>query len=63
MLPAVGYFVGHPDLIAALDKVRDSYNVNGLGQVAAEATLDQPAVLPAKLREDSRDARTALTSR
>jgi histidinol-phosphate aminotransferase len=23
-----------------LDRVRDSYNVNGLGQVAAEATLD-----------------------
>lgn len=36
----VGYFVGHPDLIAALHKIRDSYNVNGLGQVAAEATLD-----------------------
>ncbi len=36
----VGYFVGHPDLIAALDKIRDSYNVNGLGQIAAEATLD-----------------------
>ena len=36
----VGYFRGHPDLIAALDKARDSYNVNGLGQVAAEATLD-----------------------
>ena len=36
----VGYFVGHPDLIAALDKVRDSYNVNGLGQLAALATLD-----------------------
>ena len=35
----VGYFVGHPDLIAALDKIRDSYNVNGLGQVAALATL------------------------
>jgi len=35
----VGYFVGHADLIAALDKVRDSYNVNGLGQVAALATL------------------------
>jgi len=35
----VGYFVGHPVLIAALHKVRDSYNVNGLGQVAAEATL------------------------
>jgi histidinol-phosphate aminotransferase len=36
----VGYFVGHPELIAALHKIRDSYNVNGLGQVAALATLD-----------------------
>ena len=36
----VGYFVGHPELIAAMDKMRDSYNVNGLGQIAAEATLD-----------------------
>jgi histidinol-phosphate aminotransferase len=39
----VGYFVGHPELIAALDKARDSYNVNGLGQIAAEATLDDLA--------------------
>jgi histidinol-phosphate aminotransferase len=36
----VGYFVGHPELTAALHKIRDSYNVNGLGQIAAEATLD-----------------------
>jgi histidinol-phosphate aminotransferase len=36
----VGYFVGPKALIAALDKIRDSYNVNGLGQVAALATLD-----------------------
>ena len=35
----VGYFVGHPQLIAALDTIRDSYNVNGLGQIAAVATL------------------------
>jgi len=35
----VGYFVGHPDLIEALDKIRDSYNVNGLGQIGALATL------------------------
>lgn len=35
----VGYFVGHPELIAAMDKLRDSYNVNGLGQIAALATL------------------------
>jgi histidinol-phosphate aminotransferase len=36
----VGYCVGHRDLIAALHKIRDSYNVNGLGQIGAEATLD-----------------------
>jgi histidinol-phosphate aminotransferase len=35
----VGYFAGHPELISALQKIRDSYNVNGLGQVAAVATL------------------------
>ncbi|HLY73219.1 MAG TPA: histidinol-phosphate transaminase, partial [Planctomycetota bacterium] len=39
----VGYFVGPRDLIAALDKIRDSYNVNGLGQVAALATLEDLA--------------------
>jgi histidinol-phosphate aminotransferase len=32
--------VGPKALIAALDKIRDSYNVNGLGQLAALATLD-----------------------
>ena len=36
----IGYFVANPTLIEALDKMRESYNVNGLGQVAAEATLD-----------------------
>jgi histidinol-phosphate aminotransferase len=36
----IGYCVGHPALIGALHKIRDSYNVNGLGQVAALATLD-----------------------
>ncbi|MEI7732245.1 MAG: histidinol-phosphate transaminase [Verrucomicrobiota bacterium] len=36
----VGYFVGHAEIIAGLHKVRDSYNVNGLGQAAAVATLE-----------------------
>jgi histidinol-phosphate aminotransferase len=36
----VGYFVGPVPLIDALHKIRDSYNVNGLGQTAALATLD-----------------------
>lgn len=39
----VGYAVAHPEIIRALDKIRDSYNVNGLGQVAALATLNDPA--------------------
>jgi histidinol-phosphate aminotransferase len=37
----VGYCVGSAELIEALDKVRDSYNVNGLGQIAALKTLDE----------------------
>ncbi|MEK7782105.1 MAG: histidinol-phosphate transaminase [Verrucomicrobiota bacterium] len=47
----VGYFVGHPELIAALHKMRDSYNVNGLGQIAAEATLDNLAYYRANFRK------------
>jgi len=47
----VGYCVGHPELIAALHKIRDSYNVNGLGQVAACATLDDLPYYRANFRE------------
>lgn len=47
----VGYFVGHPTLIAALHKMRDSYNVNGLGQIAAEATLDHLGFYHANFRK------------
>jgi histidinol-phosphate aminotransferase len=47
----VGYFVGHPELIGALQKIRDSYNVNGLGQVAAEATLEDLSYYRKRFRE------------
>ncbi len=47
----VGYFVGSPVLIAALDKIRDSYNVNGLGQIAALATLDDLPYYRANFRK------------
>lgn len=47
----VGYFVGHPELIGALHKIRDSYNVNGLGQVAAEATLGDLAYYRSNFRK------------
>lgn len=36
----VGWAVGSRDLITALNKVKDSYNVSRLSQVGAEATLD-----------------------
>lgn len=36
----VGYACGHPDLLAVLERVRESFNVNGPGLVAAEAALD-----------------------
>jgi histidinol-phosphate aminotransferase len=47
----VGYFVGHPELIGALQKIRDSYNVNGLGQVAALATLNDLGYYRGNFRE------------
>lgn len=36
----IGYGVGHPDLISALEKVRQPFNTNLLAQAAAIAALD-----------------------
>lgn len=47
----VGYFAGHPELIGALQKIRDSYNVNGLGQIAAVATLSHLPYYRANFRK------------
>jgi len=47
----VGYFVGSPELINALHKIRDSYNVNGLGQIAAAATLNDLSYYRANFRK------------
>jgi histidinol-phosphate aminotransferase len=46
----VGYCVGPAELISALQKIRDSYNVNGLGQIAAEATLNDLAYYRANFK-------------
>lgn len=35
----VGYLVSHPDLIAHIGKIKDSYNVNAVSQVAAAAAI------------------------
>jgi histidinol-phosphate aminotransferase len=47
----VGYFVGPHALVGALQKIRDSYNVNGLGQVAALATLEDLPYYRDKIRK------------
>jgi len=39
----VGWATGAPDLMAALNKVKDSYNVNRLSQLAAEAAVEDRA--------------------
>ena len=35
----VGYAIGHPGLIAVVERVRESFNVNSVGLAAAEAAL------------------------
>lgn len=39
----IGYGLGHPDLIAALEKIRQPFNTNMLAQTAALAALDDVA--------------------
>lgn len=36
----LGYGIGHPDLIAALEKIRQPFNINSLVQAGAMAALD-----------------------
>lgn len=36
----IGYAIGRPDMIGAMEKVRPAFNVAGIAQVAAEAALD-----------------------
>lgn len=38
----IGYGIGHPDLIAALEKVRQPFNINSVAQTGALAALDDP---------------------
>lgn len=41
----VGYAIAHPGLVAVMERIRESFNVNTLGLVAAEAALDDAAHL------------------
>jgi len=39
----LGYGIGHPEFIAALEKIRQPFNINSLAQAAAVAALDDSA--------------------
>ena len=39
----LGYGIGHPDLIAALEKIRQPFNINAIAQAGALAALDDTA--------------------
>jgi histidinol-phosphate aminotransferase len=55
----VGYALAHPDCIAVMERVRESFNVNAPGLAAAQASLADAAHLAASL-EANREQRQAL---
>jgi histidinol-phosphate aminotransferase len=55
----VGYAVAHPGLVPVMERVRESFNVNIAGLVAAEAVLDDDAHLARSLARNA-GQRTAL---
>jgi histidinol-phosphate aminotransferase len=48
----LGYGIGHPDLIAAFEKVRQPFNINSLIQAGAMAALDDEEHLAATKRNN-----------
>lgn len=55
----IGYAIAHPDLIAVLERIRESFNVNALGLAAAEAALGDAEHLRATREANARE-RAAL---
>ena len=57
----VGYGIAQPELIAAMNAVREPFNVNSLAQVAASAALSDTAFLT-RTRQLVREGRRYLTT-
>src|SRR5690606_3819458 len=55
----IGYAVAHPELVAVMERVRESFNVNALGLAAAEAARADAAHLRASV-DGNREQREAL---
>jgi histidinol-phosphate aminotransferase len=53
----IGYGVGHPDFIAALEKIRQPFNANSVAQAGALAALDDTAHMEKTRRLNSRGLR------
>lgn len=47
----IGYAVGHPELIAHFDKVRNHYGINRVGQIGALAAVEDQAYLAAAVAQ------------
>jgi len=50
----LGYGIGHPDLIAELEKIRQPFNINSIAQAGALAALDDTAHADKTRRKNSR---------
>jgi histidinol-phosphate aminotransferase len=50
----LGYGIGHPDLIAELEKIRQPFNINAIAQAGALAALDDTAHAEKTRRINSR---------
>ena len=53
----LGYGMGHTDLIAALEKIRQPFNINAISQAGAIAALDDVAHVEKTRRVNSRGLR------
>jgi len=53
----LGYGIGHPDFVAALEKIRQPFNLNAVAQAGALAALDDTAHVEKTRRTNSRGLR------
>jgi len=53
----IGYGIGHPDFVAALEKIRQPFNINSVAQAGALAALDDTKHVERTRRVNSRGLR------
>ncbi len=58
----IGWLIAHPDLIAEFNKVKDSYNVSRLAQIAALASLEDENEIKSRI-DSINKSRDNLTSK